>query len=97
MKITPELIRHLEDLARVALDDEERAAMQEDLEKILGYFEKLGELDLKDAPELVRPVPIENRMREDEPATGLSVEEALKNAPEREDGYFKVPRAIEGE
>jgi len=97
MKITPELIRHLEDLARIALNDEERAAMQKDLEKILGYFEKLGELDLTDTPELVRPVPIENRMREDRPIPGLRAEEALQNAPEREDGYFKVPRAIEGE
>ncbi len=97
MKITPELIRHLEDLARVELSDEERAAMREDLEKILGYFEKLGELDLADLPELVRPVPLEHRMRDDVPEPGLDPEAALQNAPEREDGFFKVPRAIEGE
>lgn len=95
MKITPELIRHLEDLARIALSDEERKSMQKDLEKILGYFEKLGELDLEGVPELVRPVAIENRMRPDEPRPGLGQEDALKNAPEQEDGYFKVPRAIE--
>ncbi len=95
MKITPELIRHLEDLARIALSDGERAEMQKDLEKILGYFEKLGQLDLEAVPELVRPVAIENRMRRDEPEPGLAQEDALKNAPEREDGYFSVPRAIE--
>ena len=97
MKITPELIAHLENLARLALSEDEREAMREDLEKILAYFEKLGELELGGLEELARPVETEARMRQDVPAPGLSQEEALQNAPEREDGYFKVPRMIEGE
>ncbi len=97
MKITPELIAHLENLARLELSQDEREAMREDLEKILAYFEKLGELDLEGLEELARPVETEARMRQDVPAPGLSQEEALQNAPEREDGYFKVPRMIEGE
>ncbi len=97
MKITPELIAHLENLARLALSEDEREAMREDLEKILAYFEKLGELELGGLEELARPVETEATMREDVPAPGLSQEEALQNAPEREDGYFKVPRMIEGE
>ena len=97
MRITPELLAHLENLARIELSEEEREAMREDLEKILAYFEKLSELDLEGLEELARPVETAARMREDSPEPGLSQEEALLNAPEREDGYFKVPRMIEGE
>ncbi len=95
MRITPELLSHLEDLARLELSDAERETMRADLEKILAYFEKLGELDLEGLEELARPVETGAGLREDRPEPGLSQEEALSNAPEREDGYFKVPRVIE--
>ncbi len=97
MRITPELLVHLENLARIELSEAEREAMREDLEKILAYFEKLGELKLEGLEELARPVETGAAMREDVPEPGLSQEEALQNAPEREDGYFKVPRMIENE
>ncbi len=97
MKITPELLVHLEKLARIELTEKEREAMLGDLERILAYFEKLGELDLSGLAELARPVETRGGMREDTPIPGLSREEALSNAPDREDGYFRVPRAIEGE
>ena len=97
MKITRELIRHLEELARIELDEAEREAMRADLEKILAYFEKLSEAELEGLEELARPVETGARMREDVPGEDLPREEALMNAPEREDGYFKVPRVIEGE
>jgi len=95
MRITPELLQHLENLARIELSDAEREAMRADLEKILAYFEKLGELDLEGLEELARPVEAGAGLREDAPEPGLSHEEALSIAPEREDGYFKVPRVIE--
>lgn len=86
---------HLTKLARLHLSDEERAQMQGDLNKILGYFEKLSELDTEGVEEMQRPVALENVMRDDEVGAMFSQEEALKLAVETQDGFFKVPRTVE--
>ncbi|AEB11989.1 Asp-tRNA(Asn)/Glu-tRNA(Gln) amidotransferase subunit GatC [Marinithermus hydrothermalis] len=95
MEVTPELIRHLERLSRIQLTPEEEARMQEDLGRILGYFEKISALDTDGLEEMARPVPLENRMRADEARESLAQAEALSVAVEAEDGFFKVPRVIE--
>ncbi len=95
MEVTPELIRHLERLSRIQLTPEEEARMQEDLGRILAYFEKLSELDTEGLEEMARPVPLENRMRADEVRESLAHAEAMSVAVETEEGCFKVPRVIE--
>jgi aspartyl-tRNA(Asn)/glutamyl-tRNA(Gln) amidotransferase subunit C len=95
MEITPELIRHLEHLARLELSPEEEARMAGDLKAIFDFFEKLGELDTEGLGELARPVELTNVLREDEPDAILSQEEALSVAIEAKDGFFVVPRMIE--
>ncbi len=95
MEITPELIRHLEHLARLELSAEEEARMAGDLKNIFDFFEKLGELDTEGLPELARPVELTNVLRDDEPGAVLSQEEALSVAIEAKDGFFVVPRMIE--
>lgn len=96
MEITEGLMRRLEELAGFELSPEEREALRADLARILAYFRKLGELDTEGVPPY-EPLPgVRNVLREDEPRGSLSREEALGNAPRREDGYFLVPRVFGG-
>ncbi|MFC7155068.1 Asp-tRNA(Asn)/Glu-tRNA(Gln) amidotransferase subunit GatC [Halomarina halobia] len=85
--VDPEEVRHVADLARVALDDEEVARFAEQFAEILAYFDTLDEV-----PEVDRERELVNVMRPDDPRDCLTQEEALANAPETEDGYFKGPR-----
>jgi aspartyl-tRNA(Asn)/glutamyl-tRNA(Gln) amidotransferase subunit C len=82
----PEEVRHVADLARVGLDDEEVERFTDQFADILDYFETLEAV-----PEVERETDLVNVMREDEVRDSLSQEEALANAPETEDGYFKGP------
>ncbi len=81
----------VEALAGLRLTPKEREQLRADLEKILAYFQKLGEVPTEGVPPF-SPLPgVVNALREDEPAPSLPTEEALKNAPEKEDGFFAVP------
>jgi aspartyl-tRNA(Asn)/glutamyl-tRNA(Gln) amidotransferase subunit C len=82
----PEEVRHVADLARVGLDDEEVERFTDQFADILDYFETLDEV-----PEIEREADLVNVMRPDEEHESLSQEEALANAPETENGYFKGP------
>ncbi|MDZ7702558.1 MAG: Asp-tRNA(Asn)/Glu-tRNA(Gln) amidotransferase subunit GatC [Halobacteriales archaeon] len=84
--VDPDEVRHVASLARIDLDEDEVDAFAEQFADILAHFETLDEVPAVDAePELV------NVMRADEVRDGLSQDEALANAPEAEDGYFKGP------
>lgn len=81
----------IEALAGLHLTPEEREALRADLERILAYFQKLQEVDTQGVPPF-SPLPGQvNVLREDEPRASLSQEEALRNAPDAVDGYFRVP------
>jgi len=95
MEITPELVRRLARLSRLALTPEEEARLEGELRAIVGFFEKLSELDTDGLPPMARPVEITNRLRADQVAPSLSQQEALLVAIEQLEGQFKVPRAIE--
>ncbi len=95
MDVTPELVRHLAELSRLELDDAEVERIIPELRSVLAYFERISELDVDSLEELVRPIFSENVLRADEPAPGLSQEEALALAPERENDFFKLPRVVE--
>ena len=85
--VTGEEVRKVADLARVDLTDEEVEQFAEQFEDVLADFETLDEVpEVESQPELV------NVMRADEVEEGLSQAEALENASETEDGYFKGPR-----
>ncbi len=94
MSITRDDVVHVADLARLALTDEEIALYTAQMQKILGYVEKLSALDT----EGVEPSGAYaggERLREDAVRPSLEHEKALKNAPEKARGCFKVPRIIE--
>ena len=80
-------VRHIASLARVDLDDDEVDRFVDQFAEILGYFEALEDVpDIDGEPDLV------NVMRSDEITEGLTQAEALRNAPETEDGRFRGPR-----
>jgi len=85
--VDPEEVRHVADLARVDLDESELDLFAEQFADILAAFETLDEV-----PEMEREPELTNVMRPDELREGLSQAEALRNAPETEDGQFKGPR-----
>ncbi|WP_201738467.1 Asp-tRNA(Asn)/Glu-tRNA(Gln) amidotransferase subunit GatC [Thermus thermamylovorans] len=89
MELSPELLRKLEGLAKIRLSSEEEALLLEDLRRILEFVDSLPRVEEVEEPEA------QGRLREDEPWPSLSPEEALSVAPEREAGFFRVPRVLE--
>ncbi len=82
-------------LARLALGDAEIERMREQLNAILGYIDKLKELDITNVEPTSHAVPLVNVMREDEIVPSLGQEAMLANAPDRAGALFRVPRIIE--
>ena len=91
--ISRDEVLHVARLARLELTDEEVSKFQEQLSAIIDAISKVSELDLSDVPPTAHPLEIANTWAEDEPRPSLSTADAFANAPEREDGYFKVPPA----
>lgn len=85
--VDADAVEHVAELARVRLDDAEIEEFTEQFGEILDSFEALDEV-----PETEREEELVNVMRPDEVEEGLSQEEALANAPETEDGFFKGPK-----
>lgn len=82
-----EEVEHVASLARVDLDEDEIERFAGQFDEILGYFDALDEV-----PEVEREAELANVFRPDEVREGLTQEEALRNAPETEDGFFKGPK-----
>ncbi len=95
MAIDRAAVDHVARLARLALSDEERQRMQVELAAILEHVEKIQALELDGVAPTSHSIPLRNVMRADEVRPSLDQATALANAPETEDGRFKVPRIIE--
>lgn len=95
MKISKEQVRYIAMLARLNLDEKETELYQEQLSKILDYVEKLNEIDTTNIEPTSHVINITNVFREDRVKPWLSREEALKNAPDCTDKFFRVPKIIE--
>lgn len=98
MKVTPEQVLYVADLANLELSAEEQVAMTRDLNSILGYIEMLNELDTTSvAPmaQVAAGAAGASTMREDIVVPPLPHEAALANAPEKNADFFKVPKVIE--
>lgn len=95
MLITDELVAYLEKLGRIELSDEQRIKTKKDLQDILSYIDTLNELDTDNIEPLSHSFPIFNVFAEDEVKNGDMREEILKNAPDSQDGCFKVHRTVE--
>ena len=95
MKITEEQVKHVARLARLAISEKEKELFTRQLGEILTYIEKLKELDTSKVDPTSHVLPIKNIFREDEVRPSLPREEILKNAPDRAEEFFRVPKIIE--
>ncbi len=86
-------IAHVAGLARLALTDDEVEKFSSQLAEILRAVDKVSELELADIEPTSHPLDLVNVWGEDDPRPSLELDQALGNAPEREDGFFKVPPA----
>jgi aspartyl-tRNA(Asn)/glutamyl-tRNA(Gln) amidotransferase subunit C len=91
MAISRDEVVHVARLARLALTEEELDRFAGQLDAILEAVGKVAELDLEDVEPTLHPLALANVWAEDEPRPSLSVDEALANAPDPEDGAFRVP------
>jgi aspartyl-tRNA(Asn)/glutamyl-tRNA(Gln) amidotransferase subunit C len=88
-------VDHVARLARLDLSEDERARMQSELTQILGHAERIQSLDLDGVEPTSHAVSLVNALRPDEVTESLDPPVALENAPQEEDGRFRVPRIIE--
>ncbi|WP_390622048.1 Asp-tRNA(Asn)/Glu-tRNA(Gln) amidotransferase subunit GatC [Numidum massiliense] len=95
MSISKEEVRRVAELARLTLSDAECAQFQEQLNEILHFAEKLNEVDTEGVPPTTHVLALKNALREDEVKPSLPRETALANAPDAQDGQFKVPSVFE--
>lgn len=95
MSISIQDVEHVAKLARLELTEEEKAKYAEQLGAILDYAQKLNELDTENVPPTSHVLPIANVMRDDEPRPSWPIEKVMLNAPDEEDGQFRVPAVLE--
>lgn len=88
-------IDHLATLSRLALTPEEKAKFSAQLGDILGHIEQLKQVNVDGVEPTAHATPIFNVLQADEPRPGLSVEQALRNAPAQRDNMVLVPRVVE--
>jgi aspartyl-tRNA(Asn)/glutamyl-tRNA(Gln) amidotransferase subunit C len=88
-------VDHVARLARIALTDEEKTALKEQLGVILEAAAKVGEVAADDVPPTAYAIPRANVLRDDVPEPSLPVDEALRNVPDREGDRVRVPRITE--
>ncbi len=93
-KIDLKTVKHVAALARIEMSDDELNQYGTQLNTILGYVDKLQELDTTDVPPMAHVAATATPMREDRLTEGLG-ERVLNNAPQREERFFKVPQIIE--
>ena len=87
-------VRYVANLARLELSDAEVATFQVQLDAILGYVEKLSQLDVSGIEASAHAVPVFGRMRSDEPHESLPHAAVLQNAPDQSQGQFRVPKVV---
>jgi len=93
--IDPKTVEHVARLARLDLAPEELDRCGAQLGAILDYVARISELDLTGVEPLARAAEASNVFREDDPRPPLDRAEALRNAPQRTDEFFVVPRVVE--
>lgn len=92
--ITMEDVEHISWLASIKIADQEKEEFVAQLGSVLEYFQQLDEVETKDVEPTYRVVDLANIFRDDIPDESLDQEEALSNAPRKEEGYFKSPRIV---
>lgn len=94
-RIEESQVRKVAKLARLQLTDAEVGEFTGQLSAILGYVEKMNELDTENVEPLAHCLSISNVFRQDRVEESLGTEKALANAPQRDGGFFKVPKILD--
>ncbi|MFN8206757.1 MAG: Asp-tRNA(Asn)/Glu-tRNA(Gln) amidotransferase subunit GatC [Bacteroidales bacterium] len=94
MKLDDKLLDHLSTLSRLRFEQHEREQIRHDLTEMLSFVDKLKEVDTGELEPLIFMNDRTNVMRADETKTGLSPDEALANAPDRQGNFFRVPKVL---
>jgi aspartyl-tRNA(Asn)/glutamyl-tRNA(Gln) amidotransferase subunit C len=97
MAVNRQDVEHIAELARLKFSEAELESFTHDMNEILTYVEKLNELDTENIEPLSHPVEGYNAFREDVVKKSIPHEEALKNAPSKDEDFFKVPKVLGGE
>ena len=95
MAIAKETVKHVAHLARIELQPNELEKLSGQLHDILGFIDKISNLNIENVAPASHILPISNVLREDKPHTSLTPEKALENAPSRRGNFFSVPKIIE--
>ena len=96
-KITTDDVQQVAHLARLELPEARLAKLTGQLESILEYVAKIGEVDMTNIEPMAHALPLHNVFREDVVEPSLPLEKVLQNAPETDGPFFKVPKVIGGE
>jgi aspartyl-tRNA(Asn)/glutamyl-tRNA(Gln) amidotransferase subunit C len=94
MEINNKLIKDIAKLSKLKFDDSAEEKMKADLEKMIAFVDKLNEIDTEGIDPLIYMSEEINVLREDKVTEETSQEDALKNAPEKDSDYFKVPTVL---
>lgn len=95
MSVDHQTVRRVARLSRIAVTDDEVAAMGVELNAILGFVEQLGEVDVSGVEAMTSVIPIEMRKRQDIVTDGSKAEDIVANAPVRDEHFFVVPKVVE--
>ncbi|KQT48825.1 glutamyl-tRNA amidotransferase [Aureimonas sp. Leaf454] len=95
MSVDHQTVRRVARLSRIAVTDEEVAAMESELNAILGFVEQLGEVDVSGVEAMTSVIPMEMRKRQDVVTDGAKADDIIANAPARDDHFFVVPKVVE--
>lgn len=94
-KINSKTVDEVAHLARLEFSDEAKVEIENDMNRMLSFVDKLNELNTDNIEPLIYMNTETNVMRADEPIKSLTQKEALKNAPKKDSDYFKVPKVID--
>jgi aspartyl-tRNA(Asn)/glutamyl-tRNA(Gln) amidotransferase subunit C len=92
--LSKEQVEHVAWLARIELTEDEKEAFTKQLNEILDYFKKIDEIDTSNIEPTFHVLDLVNVLRDDKVEPSLPKEEALKNAPQREDSFIKAPKIL---
>lgn len=95
MSVSTKDVEYVAELARLSFSEDEKKNLTIDLNNVLGYIEKLNELDTDNVEIIVNPYFIENKFRDDEVEESMKLPEVLGNAPDSLEEYILVPKVIE--
>jgi aspartyl-tRNA(Asn)/glutamyl-tRNA(Gln) amidotransferase subunit C len=95
MSVDSKTVRRIARLARIAVDDDQAATMEKELNALLAWVEQLSEVDVEGVPPMTSVVAQKLKMRQDAVTDGGRRDDVLKNAPLSEDGFFIVPKVVE--